>query len=107
MTFLLGRQATLGHDPPIIDRSTTTDFWPILARFQARIFPASPLPITRFWQCSTVILILRYSAPDHSGSVLHATLMIRIAIVDDYQNAAALAILLSSACRAAAGGRSA
>jgi hypothetical protein len=35
-------------------------------------------------------LILRYSAPDHSaGSSLHATLMIRIAIVDDYQNAAA------------------
>ena len=45
MTFLLGRQATFGQEPPTIDRSTTTLFWPWLARVQARILPATPLPM--------------------------------------------------------------
>jgi hypothetical protein len=48
MTFLLGRQATFGQEPPTIARSTTTVFWPWLARVQAMILPATPLPMIRF-----------------------------------------------------------
>jgi hypothetical protein len=48
MTFLLGRQATFGQEPPTIALSTTTDFCPWLARAQAMILPATPLPMIRF-----------------------------------------------------------
>jgi hypothetical protein len=48
MMFLLGRHATLGHEPPIICRSITTVLAPALANVQARYLPASPLPTIRF-----------------------------------------------------------
>src|SRR5438034_11513397 len=44
MTFLLGRQAMFGQEPPIYFRSTTTVFIPFLARVQERSLPAAPLP---------------------------------------------------------------
>src|SRR5437016_2393272 len=47
ITFLLGKQAMLGHDPPMYFRSTTAVRWPACAIFHVRCFPASPLPITR------------------------------------------------------------
>jgi hypothetical protein len=45
---VLAGQATFGQEPPTIARSTTTVFWPQLARVQAMILPATPLPITGF-----------------------------------------------------------
>src|SRR5262249_16132692 len=59
MTFLLGRQATFGQEPPTIDRSTTTVCWPWLARVQARILPATPLPMIRLGTCSMLMRMLR------------------------------------------------
>src|SRR5262249_25711796 len=59
MTFLLGRQATFGQEPPTSARSTTTVFWPWLARVQARILPATPLPMIRFRTCSVLMVMLR------------------------------------------------
>src|SRR5258706_11193838 len=47
MTFLLGRQAMLGHEPPTYFRSMTAVFIPFLASVQAMYLPASPLPSTR------------------------------------------------------------
>src|SRR5262249_60754455 len=47
ITFLLGRHATFGHEPPTIARSTTIVGSPDLASVHARSFPPSPLPITR------------------------------------------------------------
>ena len=46
MTFLLGRQAMLGHDPPTYRRSTTAERFPCEASVQARSLPAAPLPRT-------------------------------------------------------------
>src|SRR5438309_10572689 len=60
MTFLLGRQATFGQEPPTIARSTTTVFCPWLARVQARILPATPLPMIRFSTCSVLMMMLRF-----------------------------------------------
>src|SRR5262245_16570140 len=57
MTFLLGRQATFGQEPPTSAHSTTTVFWPWLARVHARILPATPLPITRFSTCSMLMIV--------------------------------------------------
>src|SRR5262245_10949651 len=62
MTFLLGRQATFGQEPPTIARSTTTVFWPWLARVQPRILPATPLPLTRL-STRSVALILSPEMP--------------------------------------------
>src|SRR5262245_26239659 len=53
MTFLLGRQATFGHEPPIILRSMTAVFSPRLASVHPTSFPPTPLPITTFRYCST------------------------------------------------------
>jgi hypothetical protein len=47
ITFLLGKHAIFGHDPPIYFRSTTAVRWPACAIVHVRCFPASPLPITR------------------------------------------------------------
>src|SRR5438105_6497763 len=47
MTFLLGRQAMFGQEPPTYFRSTTTVFIPFLARVQERSLPAAPLPRMR------------------------------------------------------------
>src|SRR5438067_9138985 len=44
MTFLLGRHAMFGQEPPIYFRSITAVFIPVLARVQARSFPGAPLP---------------------------------------------------------------
>src|SRR5438067_13811482 len=46
MTFLLGRQAMFGQEPPTYRRSMTATFLPWEARVQARYLPASPLPST-------------------------------------------------------------
>src|SRR5262245_36133641 len=56
MTFLLGKQATFGHEPPTIARSTTTVFWPRPANVQLRSLPATPLPMTRFSKCSAFMM---------------------------------------------------
>jgi hypothetical protein len=45
---VLPGQATLGQERPTIARSTKTEFWPWLARVQALILPAAPLPMIRF-----------------------------------------------------------
>src|SRR5262245_51899993 len=47
ISFLLGRQATLGQEPPIQRRSTTAVRRPERARLQARSLPAAPLPRIR------------------------------------------------------------
>src|SRR3954464_1322319 len=46
MTFLLGRQAMFGQEPPTYLRSMTATFCPWEAMAQARYLPASPLPST-------------------------------------------------------------
>src|SRR5262245_33323125 len=46
MTFLLGRQAMLGQDPPIYRLSMTAVRFPCGASVQARSLPAAPLPRT-------------------------------------------------------------
>jgi hypothetical protein len=46
--FFGGLGLIVGQEPPTIDCSTTTVFWPCFARVQAMILPATPLPITRF-----------------------------------------------------------
>src|SRR5271163_2879716 len=46
MTFLLGRHAMLGQDPPIYFRSTTAVRLPSLAIVQATTLPAVPPPKT-------------------------------------------------------------
>src|SRR5215469_832088 len=51
MTFLLGKQAMFGQDPPISLRSTTAVRRPAVAIVQARFLPASPLPIMRNSNC--------------------------------------------------------
>ena len=55
ITFLLGRQAMFGHDPPIKARSITTTGRPCCARSQARYLPASPPPRTTFSMCTGLI----------------------------------------------------
>src|SRR5436309_12442463 len=52
MTFLLGRQAMFGQEPPTYFRSTTTVFIPFLARVQERSLPAAPLPRMSRSYCS-------------------------------------------------------
>jgi hypothetical protein len=42
MTFLLGRHATFGHEPPTSARSTTMVFSPWLARGPAKDFACDP-----------------------------------------------------------------
>src|SRR2546427_7830874 len=44
MTFLLGRQAMFGQEPPTYFRSMTAVFIPFLARVQEMSLPAAPLP---------------------------------------------------------------
>src|SRR5580658_10043611 len=43
-SFLEGRHATAGHEPPTQRRSTTATFLPDRPRCQARCFPPWPLP---------------------------------------------------------------
>lgn len=47
MTFLLGRQAMLGQEPPTYLRSITAVRSPFFAKVQAMYLPGSPLPSTR------------------------------------------------------------
>ena len=58
MTFLLGKQATFGHEPPTIARSTSAVRWPSFDNVQARYLPASPLPMTRTSYRSIVAIVL-------------------------------------------------
>src|SRR5580704_14874613 len=51
MTFLLGRQAIFGQDPPTRERSTTAVEWPAFAIAQASDLPDSPLPMIRISKC--------------------------------------------------------
>src|SRR5215813_14523410 len=44
MTFLLGRQAIFGHDPPMYLRSITSTRCPSPAKVHAAIVPPVPLP---------------------------------------------------------------
>src|SRR5260370_23451711 len=44
ISFLLGMQATLGHEPPTHCRSTTAVRCPVCARCQASSLPPCPLP---------------------------------------------------------------
>src|SRR5262245_6796817 len=46
MTFLLGRQAILGQEPPIYFHSTTATCFPSLANAHAMYLAPSPLPKT-------------------------------------------------------------
>src|SRR5271170_2795139 len=65
MTFLLGRQAMFGHDPPIYFRSTTAVRLPSLAIVQAANLPAVPPPSTRASKLSgafTKIHLLKVAA---------------------------------------------
>src|SRR5713101_1183339 len=64
MTFLLGRQAMFGQEPPTYFRSTTTVFIPFLARVQERSLPAAPLPR----------MSRSYSSPSMAGAGLPAVL---------------------------------
>src|SRR5262245_66016966 len=44
MTFLLGRHAMFGHEPPTYLRSITATRCPLLAKVQAATVPPVPLP---------------------------------------------------------------
>src|SRR5215467_8045613 len=57
ISFLLGRQLTLGHEPPIHRRSTTAVRRPDRAMCHARSFPPAPLPRTRMSKSSVFTLI--------------------------------------------------
>src|SRR5262245_5810059 len=52
MTFLLGRQAMLGQEPPIYLRSITATLLPCLASAHAMLLAPSPLPKTTMSYCS-------------------------------------------------------
>src|SRR5712671_3377986 len=56
--FLLGRQAMLGHEPPINPRSTTATRCPDRASSQAIYLPASPPPKTTFGKRSLLLIRL-------------------------------------------------
>src|SRR6187401_1205707 len=57
MTFLLGRQAMFGHDPPTSARSITTTARPCWARSHAMYLPASPPPRTTFSMCTVSVMV--------------------------------------------------
>ena len=52
MTFLLGKQATFGQEPPTSFRSMSAVRWPSFDSVHARYLPASPLPTTTTSYCS-------------------------------------------------------
>src|ERR1700754_882711 len=52
ISFLLGRHAMLGHEPPTQRRSTTATRRPARAMFQASNLPPPPLPRIRISKCS-------------------------------------------------------
>src|SRR5215472_17820009 len=52
ISFLLGRHAMLGQEPPIQRRSTTAVRRPDCAKCQANSLPLLPLPRTRISNCS-------------------------------------------------------
>jgi len=58
ISFLLGMQLMLGHEPPIHRRSTTAVRCPAAAISQARSFPPAPLPRMRISYCSVAMTIL-------------------------------------------------
>src|SRR5258708_17146756 len=59
MTFLLGRQAMLGQEPPRYLRSIVATGCPCCANVHARNFDPVPLPsITRSYSSASVILAL-------------------------------------------------
>src|SRR5215469_4500935 len=66
ISFLLGRQLTLGHEPPIQRRSTTAVDWPDDARCHARCLPPAPLPRIKFANDSAEgMLFSIWGAPGH------------------------------------------
>src|SRR5580700_5734907 len=58
MTFLLGKHATLGQEPPMYLRSTTAVRLPSLAMVQAITLPAVPPPSTRTSYFSAVFMCI-------------------------------------------------
>src|SRR6188508_2214881 len=56
ITFLLGRQAMFGQDPPTSARSITTTARPCWARCHAMYLPASPPPRTTFSMCTISVI---------------------------------------------------
>src|SRR5580658_6239576 len=55
MTFLLGRHAMFGHEPPTHLRSTTIARCPFCAKAPARTLPPAPLPSTSRSYSSTEV----------------------------------------------------
>src|SRR5215469_11635306 len=72
--FLLGRQAILGHDPPMYLRSITAVLLPCLASVHAMYLPPSPLPRTTtsyFFTFESLMVIpslnfVHFRGPDRS-----------------------------------------
>src|ERR1700733_7936853 len=63
MTFLLGRHAMFGQDPPTYFRSTTATRCPCSAKVQASSFEPAPLPRMRRsyssgWPCRSICAVL-------------------------------------------------
>src|SRR5580700_5042032 len=80
MTFLLGRQAMFGHDPPIYFRSTTAVRLPSLAIVQAANLPAVPPPSTttsNFSTDSRMLDPLNLAAIHADGSACQPTSFLR------------------------------
>lgn len=66
ITFLLGRHAMFGHEPPIRARSITTTGRPCRASSHAMYLPASPPPRTAFSMCEVSFTLL--PAPAEAGA---------------------------------------
>src|SRR5262245_44380323 len=74
ISFLLGRQLTLGHEPPIQRRSTTAVAWPDEARCHARSLPPAPLPRITFANDSACGMPFSFpgrSLHDLEGRIFH------------------------------------
>src|SRR6516162_63681 len=72
ISFLLGRQAMFGQEPPIQRRSTTAARRPDCAMCQANSLPLLPLPRIRMSNCSgrDMFVLLRLGPPRVSGDEL-------------------------------------
>ena len=73
ITFLLGRQAMFGHEPPIKARSITTTGRPCCAKSQARYLPASPPPRTTFSMCTVSFMVGLTDLPVRVGFLRFST----------------------------------
>src|SRR5262249_59931953 len=69
ISFLLGRQAILGQEPPIHRRSTTAVRRPDRAICQATFLPPSPLPRIRTSNCSGSDMSFLHVHPSQSATL--------------------------------------